>query len=42
VRYDTLRQSLKNLEYAVADAGFDANDIPANETVRSNLPEACR
>lgn len=42
VRYDTLRQSLKNLEYAVADAGFDANDIPANEKVRNNLPEACR
>ena len=30
VRYESLVASLKNIEMAIADAGFAANDIPAN------------
>ena len=42
VRYDSLKQSLKNLEYTIANSGFQANEIPANESVRLTLPEGCR
>ena len=42
VRYDSLRHSLKNLEFTIADAGFDANDIPANPDAQKALPAECR
>ncbi|MCE9615007.1 MAG: heavy-metal-associated domain-containing protein [Lentisphaerae bacterium] len=42
VRYDSLRHSLKNLEFTVADAGFAANDIPANVAAQQALPPECR
>ncbi len=42
VPYDSLLLSLKNLEYALAEAGFDANDIPADPEARARLPEAWR
>lgn len=42
VRYDSLRHSLKNLEYTIAKAGFQANEIPADETAQRALPEGCR
>lgn len=29
VRYDSMKLARKNLEYAIAEAGFGANDIPA-------------
>ena len=42
VPYDSLKLSLKNIEYALAEAGFQANDIPADEAARATLPETCR
>lgn len=41
VKYDSLNRSLKNLEFAIADAGFRANDIPANEKAKAALPAEC-
>ncbi|MBM4149785.1 MAG: heavy-metal-associated domain-containing protein [Lentisphaerae bacterium] len=41
VRYDSLRLSLKNLEFAVAEAGFDANNTPASEEAVKALPPEC-
>lgn len=42
VTYDSLRLSLKNIEFAIADAGFAANDIPANPEGVKKLPPECR
>jgi copper chaperone CopZ len=42
VPYDSIKLSLKNIEYALAKAGFQANDIPADEKARAALPESCR
>jgi copper chaperone CopZ len=42
IRYDSLRHSVKNLEMTIADAGFDANDVPASEEARRRLPAECR
>ena len=42
VRFDSLTKSLKNLEYCVADAGFDANDIPGKPEAKNALPPDCR
>jgi hypothetical protein len=42
VPYDSLVLSLKNIEYALARAGFAANDIPADPAARAALPPACR
>ena len=42
VPYDSLKLSLKNIEYALAKAGFQANNIPADEKARAALPEDCR
>ena len=42
VPYDSLKLSLKNIEYALAKAGFQANNIPADEKARAALPESCR
>lgn len=42
VPYDSFKLSLKNIEYALAEVGFDANDIPADATARAALPETCR
>lgn len=42
VPYDSLKLSLKNIEFTIADIGFAANDVPANEEARAALPEACR
>ncbi len=38
IRYDSLRHSLKNLEFTIADVGFTANDVPANAAAREALP----
>jgi hypothetical protein len=42
VKYDSIKMSLKNLEFAVADAGFEANNTPASETAAAQLPPECR
>lgn len=42
VRYDSVRHSLKNLEFTIADAGFTANDVPANAIAQQALPPECR
>ena len=42
VTFESLKLSIKNVEFAIASAGFDANDIPANAEARAKLPEECR
>jgi copper chaperone CopZ len=42
VLYDSINLSLKNIEYAIADAGFGANDIPANPAAAQKLPPECK
>jgi copper chaperone CopZ len=40
--YDSLQRNVKNLEYCIADAGFAANEIPANAEAVKALPPECR
>ena len=42
VEYDSMKVALKNLEHTIADAGFAANDIPANAGAAAKLPPECR
>lgn len=42
VTFESLKLSIKNVEFAIASAGFDANDIPANAEARAKLPVDCR
>gem|GEM_PF-550088 len=42
VTYDSLVLSLKNIEFAVAEAGFQANDVPAKQEAANALPPECR
>ena len=42
VTYDSMQLAVKNIEHAIADTGFQANEIPANESAREALPEECR
>jgi len=42
VPYESLVLSLKNIEYAISAAGFDADDIPADPEARAALPPECR
>jgi copper chaperone CopZ len=42
VRYEAMKLGQKNIEHAIADAGFDANGIPASAAAKAALPEACR
>ncbi len=42
VTYDSMVTALKNLEFFIADAGFDAGPIPANAAAREKLPESCK
>jgi copper chaperone CopZ len=37
VRYESLVASLKNIEMAIAEAGFAANDVPANAEAAARL-----
>ena len=41
VRYDSMQLGLKNIEHAVKDAGFDANEFPADPEARAKLPKEC-
>lgn len=42
VPYNSIELSLKNLEFAVARAGFQANDVPADANAAAKLPPECR
>ncbi len=42
VTYDSMKLALKNMEFAIADAGFAANDTPANAAKREALPAFVR
>lgn len=42
VKYDSLKMSLKNIEFAIADAGFEANNTPASKSAAAQLPQDCR
>ena len=42
VTYDSMKLALKNLEFVIADAGFTANDTPANPAARAALPPECK
>jgi hypothetical protein len=34
--------SLKNIEFMIADAGMDANEVPRNAAAAAKLPADCR
>jgi len=40
ITYDSTLASLKNFEYVIARAGFDANDTRADDVARKNAPES--
>ena len=42
VRYDSMKVGVRNLEDAIAGAGFDTPTFPASEAARAKLPAACR
>ncbi len=42
VTFKSRELAIKNLEYAIAKAGFDIEDTPGNPKAKANLPEACR
>ena len=41
VSYDSLLTALKNIEFAIADSGFQANEIPAKPEAAGKLPPEC-
>jgi copper chaperone CopZ len=41
VTYDSIQLSLKNIEFSIADAGFAADMVPANDEARKKLPPEC-
>lgn len=42
IRYDSMGLALKNLEHAIAAAGFEANGVPPDGAAQAALPESCR
>ena len=42
ITYDRRRLALKNIEYALTRAGFDANQETATDEARTTLPAGCR
>ena len=42
VTYDSLLTALKNIEFTIANAGFQANEVPANTNAVNALPPECR
>jgi copper chaperone CopZ len=42
VTFDGNRLAIKNVEMRIADAGFDANRIPAKPEAKASLPTDCR
>lgn len=41
VTYDSIFIARKNIEFAIADAGFKANEVPANTNAAAALPPEC-
>ncbi len=41
VRYDSMKVGVRNLEDAIARAGFDTPTFPADAAAREKLPAAC-
>jgi len=41
VTYDTMKRGLKNIEMAIAGAGFAANEVPAKAEAAKKLPPEC-
>ncbi len=37
IKFDSLNSSVKNIEFAIADAGLTANNVPANAEARKRL-----
>jgi hypothetical protein len=42
ILYNSRDIAIKNIEYAIAGAGFDVDDSIGNSGKRAKLPEACR
>ena len=42
VTYDSMKVAIKNLEYVIAEAGFDAGEFPADPKAKETLPEELR
>jgi periplasmic mercuric ion binding protein len=42
VKYLTDRTNLENIKTAIANAGYDADDIPANPDFYKQLPKCCK
>lgn len=42
VTYNAMKLGIRNIEFIIARAGFDANDTPASAQARAALPEGCR
>lgn len=42
VTYDSLKLALKNIEFAIAKAGFSTQEVPANKKAAAELPAECR
>jgi copper chaperone CopZ len=42
VEYESLHLARKNIEFAVANAGFSANGVPANKKAAEKLPPQCK
>lgn len=42
ITYDSMIIALKNIEFVIADAGFDANEVRARPEAAAKLPPECR
>ena len=42
VKYLTDRTNIENIKTAIANAGYDADDIPANPEAYKELPKCCK
>jgi len=42
VKYLTDRTNIENLKTAIANAGYDADDVPANSDAYKELPKCCK
>lgn len=42
VQYDSMQLSIKNMEFLIAEAGFDANEVPRDAAAAEKLPAECR
>lgn len=42
VTFESLKIGIKNVQITIASAGFDADEVKADEEARKALPEECR